>query len=743
MERIVLELTWLYRFSIRLSLSIKATAILRPSFRCLSLLSSAHIQLSRTRSNMSSLNKMNVLVYNGPGASPESVKCTIDSLRVLLEPFYAVSPVSAQALRTEPWRSKTSVLVFPGGADLPYTKECKNLIDSIKNFVSSDGGIFIGFCAGGYFASSFCQFAQGDPTYEVSGRRELQFFPGIARGPAYAGFRYNKEDGAKTVRLKVYGKEQTEAYSYYNGGSLFVDAHGYDNVEVLAEYSEQVDVPSSDNDSSRENGCAAVLCAVGSGKALLCGAHPEIAPNTLKSIGQAWYDEDVIGTLKKYDESRFNFLKFLLKKTGLKCNNTTSNSGFPDLTPLFVASAHNSASVQQFCDKLKCSAVSQSEDVPYHQFHGGCDEFNIYEGYHYDKIAHQKLIDVHPNNAVKQILLPKDGSLPSISQTPHFDVAKYFSYLGQDTQLGSMLIYGDVVTSTSVLLDQNKSLLGALPENTVIHVGTIQVSGRGRGGNTWVNPRGSLASTTAINLPSLSPVTGRPLSIVFVQYLAMLAYCKAIRSLSPGFEDLPVVIKWPNDLYALKPEYYFNNKMRILGKRFPTDSVPLTDIEPAFVKISGLLVTTNFINGQYSLLLGCGVNVNNDAPTTSLKSWVNILNAERNALGMEPLSHIENEKLLAKYLKELDCLLNKFIRLGASSILGEYYQYWLHSDQTVRLADHKNSRAKIAGITDDYGLLIAKELMPGSDSVFTGNVFHLQPDGNTFDIFSGLISKKV
>lgn len=93
-------------------------------------------------------------------------------------------------------------------------------------------------------------------------------------------------------------------------------------------------------------------------------------------------------------------------------------------------------------------------------------------------------------------------------------------------------------------------------------------------------------------------------------------------------------------------------------------------------------------------------------------------------------------------MNNLDVFLKNFIDYGATVILPQYYRYWLHTGQIVTLVDHFNARAKITGITDDYGLLIAKELVPGSDSQFTGTIYHLQPDGNTFDIFRGLISKK-
>ena len=48
------------------------------------------------------------------------------------------------------------------------------------------GGRYLGLCAGAYYACNRVEFEQGSPM-EVQGDRELQFFPGIARGAAYPG----------------------------------------------------------------------------------------------------------------------------------------------------------------------------------------------------------------------------------------------------------------------------------------------------------------------------------------------------------------------------------------------------------------------------------------------------------------------------------------------------------------------------------------------------------------------------
>lgn len=688
---------------------------------------------------------MNVLVYNGPGTTLGSVKHAVESLRDLLEPYYAVSTISARAFQTEPWDTKASAIVFPGGADLPYIKECHPIFPRLKRFVRNRGGIFIGFCAGAYFGSGRVEFAEGNPSLEVTGSRDLQFFPGVARGPAFDGFQYNSEKGAKAATLRL--QDGSEFRTYFNGGALFVDADAYDNVEVLARYAEEPDVAYyNSSEKTKENGPAAVLlCSVGKGKVLLTGPHPEFIPRLLSKTDDNTFLKSVVEVLYGYEGQRIKFMRDIFTKAGFNCNNDFTHVRAPNLTPLLVSAAPwKQELVQEFESSLIESAPCKKINSACTEIQCDQDKFQIYDGF----IAHYKEAAValrheEPDEATKAVLFPGvDEILPPIGLTTNYDVAKYFRYLNQNNTIGSLLMYGEVVTSTSTLLERNKNLLRSIPSNTLLHVGTIQVSGRGRGGNVWVNPKGVSALTVVINLPLYSPVTHKKISVVFVQYLSMLAYCNAISSYGPGYEDLPVRIKWPNDLYAMSPTYYHKNNVKLLGKGSDKFLVPLSEIDPAYVKIAGILVNTQFMNDKYLVLLGCGLNVNHDGPTTSLNSWVGILNKEREAARLGCLEPIEVEKLHALYMNELQSSIQKFINYGAGSVLPEYYSLWLHSNQTVTLNDHQEVKAKIVGITEDYGLLIAKELVPGSNSEFTGSIYHLQPDGNSLDVFKGLISKK-
>jgi biotin--protein ligase len=199
-----------------------------------------------------------------------------------------VLTVTADTLIKEPWLSTCAALAFPGGADLPYCQALNGTGNrKIQQFVQS-GGKYIGFCAGGYYASSRCEFMVGHPQMEVVGDRELAFYPGICRGLAFKGFRYQSEAGTRAAELEVtgaFGDSQIKSEkfrSYCNGGGVFVDAENYQGkgVEILANYTEKLNVDSG------KGSAAVVYCKVGDGAALLTGPHPEfVYPYLARNAG--------------------------------------------------------------------------------------------------------------------------------------------------------------------------------------------------------------------------------------------------------------------------------------------------------------------------------------------------------------------------------------------------------------------------------------------------------------------------
>ncbi len=209
---------------------------------------------------------MNVFIYKDEGSG------SIGALRVALEQEQVASIdfVDRSDLVRRALQNYAGLLIFPGGRDLPYHEALTGAPNQkIREFVER-GGNYLGICAGGYYGSSFVEFEKEGPL-AVLGSRELSFFPGAARGPAYGlgKFNYGSESGAMIVELQLISPyfSMSSVSAYYNGGCQFVEAEKYKDVEVLARYKHLMGSPA-----------ALIRCRVGRGLAILSGIHPECNP---------------------------------------------------------------------------------------------------------------------------------------------------------------------------------------------------------------------------------------------------------------------------------------------------------------------------------------------------------------------------------------------------------------------------------------------------------------------------------
>lgn len=66
--------------------------------------------------------------------------------------------------------------------------------------------------------------------------------------------------------------------------------------------------------------------------------------------------------------------------------------------------------------------------------------------------------------------------------------------------------------------------------------------------------------------------------VVFIQYIIALAVVESIRT-RPGYEDVPLRLKWPNDIYADLPDQ-------------------------GLKKVGGLLVNSSFAGEEFLLVIG-------------------------------------------------------------------------------------------------------------------------------------------
>eukprot|EP00940_MAST-03C_sp_MAST-3C-sp2_P000136 g136.t1 len=233
-------------------------------------------------------------------------------------------------------------------------------------------------------------------------------------------------------------------------------------------------------------------------------------------------------------------------------------------------------------------------------------------------------------------------------------------------------------------------------------VADTQTKGRGRGGNSWESPPGCLLFTFVSRFP-----VSTCRDIPFVQYLVSLAVVESIRSIE-GCEKLDLNLKWPNDIYAKRK-----------------------------LKVGGVLCQSSIFRGTFEVVVGVGLNVNNDAPSTCLNSLLKEAGSER---------RVTRGEILGRFCALYDQMESEFLESGFAPFLEKYYAAWLHDGQVVR-ASIPRVTSSGEGADDDTNLctmtvrgLCESGALKAVDS--EGNVHELFPDGNRFDFMRGLVSQK-
>ncbi|EJU01359.1 class II aaRS and biotin synthetase [Dacryopinax primogenitus] len=671
---------------------------------------------------------MNVLVYSGPGVSTASLTHTLFSLRTALSSAYAVQPILPQALINEPWQPTCALLVIPGGRDLPYVSSLSSALPKIRKYVE-EGGKFLGACAGAYFASEECDFERGTEL-EVWGKRELRFFPGRCEGCTFPGFKYESEDGAQAVDifldLPAWGTHAPSSGElkgvYYNGGGHFHPPPAVlqsGEVTVLARYA---------NPPTPEKGICMILCRVGQGLALLTSPHveyPLLAEPAKSALDKSGYHSSGRDGM---EQARKSLVLSLFRLLGLDPPVQTEAPTTP-LPQFLVSSPSRPELSRRVLEVLKSIASPSESQVP--EIKDANDTFLLYPRAAAETLLSQARARL-PDNALdstpgpRAIIAYTEG-LPGKAECPLFDLQGYSSELervredlglaenegdtkGEEWGMGQVMFYGEAVTSTQTLLDRNPILLTALP-SPFLSLATYQLTARGRGSNIWLSPSGCLQFSLRLRPPPSFPSS----RLVFVQYVFSVAVVRACRALlrELGGEAAAerVRLKWPNDVYAIVER----------GERR---------------KLGGILVGTNYLKGRFELVIGCGLNVLNTRPTTSLKHLLSLHSAPPPTL----------ESVLARLLPTFDAIWSLFLSQHGDFRLfeEEYLTYWLHSDQLVRLTTVSPPvDVRIVGITRDYGLLRTLRVKdPWRARLGEDEYIDLQPDGNSFDMTEGLIKKK-
>uniref|UniRef100_A0A0N5C785 BPL/LPL catalytic domain-containing protein n=1 Tax=Strongyloides papillosus TaxID=174720 RepID=A0A0N5C785_STREA len=286
-------------------------------------------------------------------------------------------------------------------------------------------------------------------------------------------------------------------------------------------------------------------------------------------------------------------------------------------------------------------------------------------------------------------------------EIPHFNRNEYFTSLHTE-KLGRLLLHSDVCTTT---LDINNALLAAFPKNTspIVVTANYQTSGIGRSGNQWISPKGCLMFSYNYDISSNSFLSKR---ITFVQHILAVAIVDAIHALV-DVEDLPLKIKWPNDIY-------WDRKY----------------------KMGGIIVKCSIVRDNFRCIMGAGINISNEKPTVCLNQFL------RELYGIE----LSLELVLAEIMNKFEEHVKIFQEYDYEAFLENYYKYWLHKDEEVFVKgvsvggsdidndDKLNENCFIRGI-NEFGYLKVQ----GKES---GVSFSVSDDGNTFDMMKGLIKTK-
>ncbi|KAJ1334871.1 biotin-[acetyl-CoA-carboxylase] ligase [Batrachochytrium salamandrivorans] len=730
------------------------------------------------------MSKLNVLVYNGPGVS-NLQRPLLQQLRQQLSQSYDIITVDAHTLATAPWAASTALLVVPGGRDLAYmaaldpagtaairrymhgendptntkpnttagTEKDSTINRSACAKASSTptGGRYLGICAGAYFACAAVEFELGRHDYEVIGPRPLRFCPAVAVGSVTAPirFEYNSEMSAAAMEIvmvdaAVVAKDLTTSNTAVGdvatptanvNANTTVDTNSVNTMHRSALSSDKLVVYvnggpyfdlsrhcSFDHESLDQSCCsttvvaryatngmpAIVDCCVGSprststnastndnealGKAILVGPHLEVS---------ASYVRDHISIITD-DAERAHLQELLPALDQFSTADTNTNTLDIRPTPIqayFVSDVQHS----RFMNLMRCDDGS-NEIVDTH------NTWNVSTTSDYQQmpVVTDSLGDVLSTGTLKLCSFSMNNTINETILDQKFNASSYFNELNlrreQRMELGSAsfgtpLLYSQVITSTQTVLEKNMKLRNALEDGAVM-VGSHQLCGRGR--NSWISQKGCLQFSFKMSHKETA-------SVVLLQYLFGLSVVMAVQSL-PNCEKLPVRLKWPNDIYAQTQD----------GPR----------------KIGGVLITSEYHNGSFSLIVGCGLNVSNRKPTLCVNDLV------RDA-GVVDGYTVSHEALLAAIMHTFGCMYATFMGEVGSYVQGSrfepflpmYYNFWLHRDQKVRILEHGLAKeAKIIGLSKS-GLLRARMVSDESERL-------LQPDGNSFDMLKGLLFSK-
>ncbi len=227
--------------------------------------------------------------------------------------------------------------------------------------------------------------------------------------------------------------------------------------------------------------------------------------------------------------------------------------------------------------------------------------------------------------------------------------------------IGTTVIYEEEVESTNLLA---KTLADENVMNGAVVIAKRQTSGRGRLGRTWYSPEGN-AYFSVILKPD-----------VCVEYVSRITLVAAL-ALAESLErvtDLPIRIKWPNDI--------------VVSNR----------------KLCGILTESKVErNGLKYVIIGVGINANQEEFDASICDMATSL---LNEMGAD----VDVARLIAEFLNDFEVRYEQFLQTQDLSLLKQAYNESLvHFNQTVRVIGQDEMIGVSKGIEESGALLLQRD----------------------------------
>ncbi|CEF71337.1 Biotin--protein ligase [Strongyloides ratti] len=255
----------------------------------------------------------------------------------------------------------------------------------------------------------------------------------------------------------------------------------------------------------------------------------------------------------------FDDVKDILKKTGIKMNNTNELSNDMKMLTIGNLLLKDDNDLQEFEELKFLEDYGNNPIITFYPYH-----------YNFTKIRTTNRYFQSIQHVPKGIII-RD-----------FDVDGYFKHLKTKT-LGHKMIHIDTCES---IIKISNSLTYSLPTyDGIVVIGNTQTYGKINGDNQWISPKGCALFSFDFNVPIDSRIGSK---VTFLQHILGLSIIDSIKNLTQ-IPDFPIQVKWPNGIYYDKK-----------------------------VKIGYVRMKCSVYGNVYKCIISGGINIDNSKPTTCI-----------------------------------------------------------------------------------------------------------------------------